>query len=164
MPAAPAQTTDRDPARAVRAHRSAGALLPNAAWCRTGIRGAAASGRNHAGTAPRPGPQRTLERRSRAPLLPPSIDVAALGPHHGFGKRIDRHVPREVAIQHGPEHERAGAFECQLVDLHGNFQPAAERQRTGPLQPPDDAVDANRTYALDLAAGAVIRAGRVQLQ
>ncbi len=85
---------------------------------RTGIRSGAASGRNRTDRARLPALRRSLERRSRAPLLLPSVDFpAVLGPQHGLGERVDRHVPREVSVEDRSEQERAGPLERQLVDL-----------------------------------------------
>src|SRR5882762_6703824 len=91
-----AQTRDRDPARAARAHRPGAAPDPTVAWCRRGIRAAAASGKSRSGTAPRPARPETLQDRSRAPLWHPSVDFTpALRPQDGLGKRIDRDVARK---------------------------------------------------------------------
>src|SRR5262249_38376291 len=104
-------------------------LAPIAACCRTGTRADASSRKSRTDMAPPRGRRKTLQRRSRAPLLPPAVDLAGLRPQDRFGERIDRDVAREVAIEHRSEHERAGSFERQLVDLQRNLQAPAERKR-----------------------------------
>src|SRR5262245_4694453 len=115
MQAQRARTTGRGPAPAAPVRRRAEVPLPSAVVRRTGIPADAASGKNRSGTAPPPGPRRRLQRRSRAPLLPPSVNCpSVLGPQHGFGERVDRNVTSKISIEYRSEQKGARALERQL--------------------------------------------------
>src|SRR4051795_1419249 len=73
-------------------------------------------------------------------------------------------MPGKVAIEHTAQEKRARTFERQFVDFHFDFQAAAEGQRPGAVQPPDDPLDADRADALDLSPPAVVRPCYVQLE
>src|SRR4029079_9015681 len=79
-------------------------------------------------------------------------------------ERIDRHVTREISIEHRSEQECAGALECQFIDVHGDLEPAAKGEWPRLEQAAHHASDAHRPDALDLPPSADVSARRVQVE
>ena len=70
----------------------------------------------------------------------------------------------EIPIEHRSEQERACAFKRQLIEANGDLKASAEGEWARRAQPAHDACHVRRPDPLDLAPGAMIDAGRVQLE
>ena len=162
-------------AEADRLRRPDDGRAPSAASTRTDTRAAAASGRSRAGTAPPPARRTALQRRSRAPLWHPSVDLApAQRSQDGLRERVDRHVAGKKCASTEPSRNALPPSNASSSTSTVISRPRPNARRGAATlgarllrrrrHAADDRMHAHRTDAVDLLPGADVAARGVELQ